>query len=225
MAGSLGRQGAAPPSPRPSLRSRQRWHVPARGAAWHASLCGSRRACCGCGCSPAPRPRPPPSSARCPCPPSWQRRPAVHAGPAARCWSAGEGGPCWGLYQGWRGTGLPHALQAACRWFHLGALPSMPSLPPRLPSIFADQRELPVSAEFLLENLLDPAHINFAHHGVIGRRSRWGQRVQQAGRAASWHASVRFHISPTCRIPACVPEGLACPAPPALQRRQRQPAA
>ena len=33
-------------------------------------------------------------------------------------------------------------------------------------------RELPVSAEFLLENLLDPAHVHFAHHGIIGSRDR-----------------------------------------------------
>lgn len=31
-------------------------------------------------------------------------------------------------------------------------------------------RELPISWEFLMENLLDPSHVNFAHHGVIGNR-------------------------------------------------------
>ena len=34
------------------------------------------------------------------------------------------------------------------------------------------QRELPVSADLLLENLLDPSHVHFAHHGVIGSRDR-----------------------------------------------------
>lgn len=32
-------------------------------------------------------------------------------------------------------------------------------------------RELPISWEFLMENLLDPSHVNFAHHGVIGNRN------------------------------------------------------
>ncbi|EFN58973.1 hypothetical protein CHLNCDRAFT_137587 [Chlorella variabilis] len=36
------------------------------------------------------------------------------------------------------------------------------------------QRELPLSAEYLLENLLDPSHIHFAHSGVIGSPSRAG---------------------------------------------------
>lgn len=40
------------------------------------------------------------------------------------------------------------------------------------PSQHRYMRELPVSAEHLLENLLDPAHVYFAHHGVIGRRSQ-----------------------------------------------------
>ena len=33
-------------------------------------------------------------------------------------------------------------------------------------------RDLPVSYEYLLENLLDPAHVNFAHHDRIGSRDR-----------------------------------------------------
>ncbi|KAL4425624.1 hypothetical protein ABPG75_009640 [Micractinium tetrahymenae] len=35
-------------------------------------------------------------------------------------------------------------------------------------------RDLPVSFDSLLENLLDPAHVHWAHHGVIGSRSRGG---------------------------------------------------
>jgi phenylpropionate dioxygenase-like ring-hydroxylating dioxygenase large terminal subunit len=35
-------------------------------------------------------------------------------------------------------------------------------------------RELPLSYEFLAENLLDPAHVHFSHHGVIGSRARAG---------------------------------------------------
>lgn len=33
-------------------------------------------------------------------------------------------------------------------------------------------RDLPYSYETLIENLGDPCHLNFAHHGVIGRRER-----------------------------------------------------
>lgn len=33
-------------------------------------------------------------------------------------------------------------------------------------------RELPVSYKYLLENLLDPSHVHFAHHGIIGSRDR-----------------------------------------------------
>lgn len=33
-------------------------------------------------------------------------------------------------------------------------------------------RDLPISWDFLMENLLDPSHVHFAHHGVIGNRNR-----------------------------------------------------
>jgi pheophorbide a oxygenase len=33
-------------------------------------------------------------------------------------------------------------------------------------------RDLPVSYEYLLENLVDPSHVYFAHHGIIGSRDR-----------------------------------------------------
>lgn len=57
-----------------------------------------------------------------------------------------------------------------CRCTHCLAayLPGALCFPP-----YRYQRELPISAEYLLENLLDPAHVSFAHHGVIGRRTRW----------------------------------------------------
>ncbi|KAI3433934.1 hypothetical protein D9Q98_003736 [Chlorella vulgaris] len=35
-------------------------------------------------------------------------------------------------------------------------------------------RDIPVSAEGLVENLVDPAHVHFAHNGVIGARERAG---------------------------------------------------
>ena len=31
-------------------------------------------------------------------------------------------------------------------------------------------RDLPYSYDFLVENLIDPAHVNFAHNGIIGSR-------------------------------------------------------
>lgn len=31
-------------------------------------------------------------------------------------------------------------------------------------------RDLPYSWDFLVENLIDPAHVNYAHNGVIGSR-------------------------------------------------------
>ncbi len=31
-------------------------------------------------------------------------------------------------------------------------------------------RDLPYSYDFLVENLIDPAHVNYAHNGVIGSR-------------------------------------------------------
>ena len=33
-------------------------------------------------------------------------------------------------------------------------------------------RDLPISWEYLVENLLDPSHIHYAHHGVIGTRGK-----------------------------------------------------
>jgi len=34
-------------------------------------------------------------------------------------------------------------------------------------------RDLPYGFDFLVENLVDPAHVNFAHNGVIGSRCAW----------------------------------------------------
>lgn len=31
-------------------------------------------------------------------------------------------------------------------------------------------RDLPYGWDFLVENLVDPSHVNYAHHGVIGNR-------------------------------------------------------
>jgi phenylpropionate dioxygenase-like ring-hydroxylating dioxygenase large terminal subunit len=31
-------------------------------------------------------------------------------------------------------------------------------------------RDLPYSYDFLVENLIDPSHVNFSHNGVIGNR-------------------------------------------------------
>eukprot|EP00887_Chlorella_sp_A99_P002979 scaffold24.g2979.t1 len=42
-------------------------------------------------------------------------------------------------------------------------------------------RDLPVSAEHLLENLVDPSHVHFAHHGLIGSRDRRGSAIHKAG--------------------------------------------
>lgn len=33
-------------------------------------------------------------------------------------------------------------------------------------------RDLPISWEYLVENLLDPSHVHYAHHGVIGSRGK-----------------------------------------------------
>jgi pheophorbide a oxygenase len=35
-------------------------------------------------------------------------------------------------------------------------------------------RDLPISWEYLVENLLDPGHVHFSHHGVIGSRNKAG---------------------------------------------------
>ena len=34
--------------------------------------------------------------------------------------------------------------------------------------LFAD---LPYSWDFLVENLMDPSHVAFSHHGILGKRS------------------------------------------------------
>lgn len=33
-------------------------------------------------------------------------------------------------------------------------------------------REMPFGADILLENVLDPSHVPFSHHGVIGNRDK-----------------------------------------------------
>lgn len=61
-------------------------------------------------------------------------------------------------------------------------------------------RELPVSYKYLLENLLDPSHVHFAHHGIIGSRDR---------RKEWWEVCRPTHISFLPLLHGCRSEAIA----------------
>ncbi|PSC75292.1 Pheophorbide a oxygenase [Micractinium conductrix] len=93
--------------------------------------------------------------------------------------SASQGAQLFNWEQQWYPLGLlwvwmdPKSAAAAA----LRPLPLPTELQPTLGGSEASgvllgdwyQRDLPVSAPHLLENLLDPSHVHWAHHGVIGR--------------------------------------------------------
>jgi phenylpropionate dioxygenase-like ring-hydroxylating dioxygenase large terminal subunit len=74
---------------------------------------------------------------------------------------------------------VPARVDAGVLFAWLGAGPPPEGAPPPAVAagararyvVSAYARELPFAARLLLENVLDPAHIHFAHHGQLGRRA------------------------------------------------------
>lgn len=52
-------------------------------------------------------------------------------------------------------------------------------------------RDLPYSWSTLVENLVDPSHLNFSHHGVIGDRCGPLSRCYQIPYTAHFHIQSR----------------------------------
>lgn len=82
-----------------------------------------------------------------------------------------------GFLHVWGNAGADAAVEAAARPPLLvpeldpdAAAAVMRDGSPTLDSGKRYMRDLPYGFDFLVENLIDPAHVNFAHNGVIGSR-------------------------------------------------------
>ena len=58
-------------------------------------------------------------------------------------------------------------------------------------------RELPYGYDVLLENIMDPAHVDFAHHGVPGQGDRNNKAVRRMTlvEKAKCHSGCKVHVS------------------------------